>query len=171
MFAESLKRSTSITRSSSKSGRESQGRRTNSLAGGATIQTAKEALTKKAQRNLSLLPAEFFADHRGLEVTIVMLSHGRLDRTLNAIEAVRNNVRMPFKLILIDNNSDEETQSKLSESCSGCAFIELTLSKDNLVCTGGRTYALNHVRTEYVMFLDNDMEIFPGTVEHLLHHL
>ena len=171
MFAESLKRRTSITRSSSKSARESQGRRTNSLAGRANIRAVKEALTQKAQRNLSLLPAQFFADHRGLEVTIVMLSHGRLDRTLNAIEAVRNNVRMPFKLILIDNNSDDETQSKLSEVCSGCDFIELTLLKENLGCTGGRTYALNQVRTEYVLFLDNDMEIFPGTVEHLLHHL
>src|SRR5260370_1355686 len=85
--------------------------------------------------------------------------------------SIKINVRMPFKLILIDNNSDDETQSKLSESCSGCDFIELTLLKENLGCTGGRTYALNQVRTEYVMFLDNDMEIFPGTVEHLLHHL
>src|SRR5260370_3229390 len=99
MFAESLKRRTSITRSSSKSARESRGRRTNSLAGRANIQTVKEALTQKAQRNLSLLPAQFFADHRGLEVTIVMLSHCRLDRTLNAIQAVSNNSPLQLKYI------------------------------------------------------------------------
>ena len=171
MFEEFLSLRTSITRSSSESARESRRERTNPLAERANIRALKEALTQQAQGNLSLLPDQFFADHRGLEVTIVMLSHGRLDRTLNAIDAVRNSVRIPFKLILVDNNSDDETQSKLREVCSGHDFIELTLLKENLGCTRGRTQALDQVKSEYVMFLDNDMEIFPGTVEHLIHHL
>src|SRR5207253_2002809 len=35
-------------------------------------------------------------------------------------------------------------------------------------CSGGRIYALDHVDTEYLMLLDNDVEVFPGMVEHLL---
>ncbi len=171
MFAEVLNPSTSVTLTSGGPARESQRKRTNPLAGRENNRALKEALTQQAHGNLSLLPDQFFKDHRGLEVTIVMLSHGRLDRTLNAIDAVTRSMGIPFKLILIDNNSDDETQSKLGEVCSGHDFIELTLLKENLGCTAGRTRALNQVTSEYVMFLDNDMEIFPGTVEHLLHHL
>ncbi len=131
----------------------------------------KTKLTSTAKKNLSLIPAGFFEQHKAIEVTIIMLSHGRLDKTLKALRALRESVRIPFKLLLIDNGSEREVQARLKKTCSEESFIELILLDENLGCAGGRIFGLNHVHTEYVMFLDNDVEVFPGTVEHLLYSL
>jgi glycosyltransferase involved in cell wall biosynthesis/GT2 family glycosyltransferase len=131
----------------------------------------KAGLLQKAQASLSSLPPGFFSKHREVEVTIVMLSHGRLDMTLNAIRALRDNVKIPFKLLLIDNGSGTEVQDILTKICSEYDFIELLLLSENLGLGGGRVYSLAHVGTEHLLFLDNDVEVFPGMVEHLLSSL
>jgi len=135
------------------------------------VEWVEAALMRQAQENLLQLPEEFFNHHQDLAVTIVMLSYGRLDQTLNAVQALKDHVIIPFKLLLIDNHSDLETQGRLKALSSQSDFMELFLLDDNLGCAGGRMYGLNQVETEYVMFLDNDIEVFPGTVEHLLHSL
>lgn len=141
------------------------------LAASVEGQQVREALRQKATANLSHLPDDFISKHQELELTVVMLSYGRLNRTLNAINALKDNVHIPFKLVLVDNNSGEEVQTKLAEVCSEYDFIELFRLNKNLGCAGGRMYGLDKVETEYVMFLDNDVEVLPGAVEHLLHSL
>ena len=135
------------------------------------VEQLREALTDKARRNLALLPGSFFEGRHRAEITIVMLSHGRLKQTTNALYALKKNVQIPFELVLIDNNSGVEIQNKLKEFCAGLDFVNLVLLAENLGCAGGRMYGLNYVTTEFVMFLDNDVEVLPGTVEHLLHSL
>jgi len=176
MFEEALSREAYINPVSVEhtSGREASGIETSTaipMSDGMTAEQIREALKERASRNLTLIPAKFFEEHRQVEVTIVMLSHGRLEQTINAIHALKNNVRIPFKLLLIDNNSGDEIQSKLKDICSELDFIKLVLLAENLGCAGGRIYALNYVTTEFVMFLDNDVEVLPGTIEHLLYSL
>jgi glycosyltransferase involved in cell wall biosynthesis len=136
-----------------------------------TLKRLRERLREEALQSLSLLPQDFFTKRDEVEITIVMLSYHRLDQTINAIEALKENCATPFKLLLIDNNSGSEVQEKLKELCAPCEFIELVLLDKNLGCAGGREYAMRRVRTKYVMLIDNDIEVFPGSVEHLLHCL
>ncbi len=131
----------------------------------------KEALIDRARRNAALIPETFYEKHREVEVTIVMLSYGRNDRTLNAVRSLRDNVRIPFRLLLIDNNSGDEIQKQLEEAQSQNEFLDLILLQENLGCTRGRMYALQFVKTEYVIFVDNDFEVLPGAVEHLLYSM
>ena len=142
-----------------------------SVAKDRKAERVKEALIDQARRNASLIPATFFENQREPEVTIVMLSYGRSDMTLNAVRALSDNVRIPFKLLLIDNNSGDEIQKQLEEADSKHDFLDLILLRENLGCTGGRMYALQFVKTDYVMFLDNDIEVLPGALEHLLYSM
>ena len=135
----------------------------------ANVLQVRDALIQKARASLSLLPESFLSEHRTVEVTIVLLSYGRLERTLNAIRALQDNVLIPFKLVLIDNNSGDEVRTKLAETCSGYDFIELILLDENLGCAGGRDLAFKRVTTNYVLLIDNDVEVLPGALEHLLH--
>jgi GT2 family glycosyltransferase/glycosyltransferase involved in cell wall biosynthesis/uncharacterized coiled-coil protein SlyX len=135
----------------------------------ANVLQVKDALIKKARANLSLLPGSFLRAHQRVEVTIVLLSYGRLERTLDAIRALQDNVLVPFKLLLIDNNSGDEVRTKLMEACAGYGFIELVLLDENLGCAGGRDFAFKRVTTKYVLLIDNDVEVLPGALEHLLH--
>jgi GT2 family glycosyltransferase/exopolysaccharide biosynthesis predicted pyruvyltransferase EpsI len=131
----------------------------------------REKLRLKAEENLARLPSDFFADRREIEITIVMLSYHRLDQTINAIKALADNVAIPFKLLLIDNDSGPDVRRALKEISATYDFIELILLDENLGCVGGRAYAMELVQTPYVMLIDNDIEVFPGSVEHLLHCL
>jgi len=131
----------------------------------------REKLNREAKEGLSLLPRDFFSRGHDPEIAIVMLSYHRLEQTINAIKALKENVVIPFKLLLIDNNSGPDVQERLKQVCASYDFIELILLDENLGCSGGRAYAMRRVQTRYVMLIDNDIEVFPGTVEHLLHRL
>src|SRR5262249_18154332 len=85
----------------------------------------KERLKLEAKENLALLPGDFFARRGEFEITVVMLSYRRLDRTISAIKALKENVNIPFKLLLIDNDSGPEAQEKLKEVCAAYDFAEL----------------------------------------------
>lgn len=134
-------------------------------------QSVKRALMRKAEESLSLIPNGFYEEHRTADVTIVILSYGRLEQTLNAIRALREHVRVPFKFLLIDNGSDDETKDGLLQVASSWDRLELLLLNDNLGCAGGRMHGLARVTTDYVLFIDNDIEVLPGAVEHLIHSL
>ncbi len=129
----------------------------------------QNAMLQKARASLSLLPEGFLENHQSVEITVVLLSYGRVARTLAAIRALQANVLIPFKLLLIDNNSGAEVRSKLAEFFSGHDFIELILLDENLGCAGGRDLGFKRVTTRYVLLIDNDVELLPGAVEHLLH--
>jgi len=134
-------------------------------------QRIRESLSREAKKSLEMLPRDFFSRRREVEITIVMLSYRRLDQTINAINALKKNVAIPFKLLVVDNNSGTEAQEKLKEVCAADDFIELILLDENLGCAGGRAYAMRRVQTRYAMLIDNDIEVFPGSVEHLLRRL
>jgi GT2 family glycosyltransferase/glycosyltransferase involved in cell wall biosynthesis len=131
-------------------------------------QSVKRALLLKAEETLALIPDRFYEEHRTAEVTIIMLSYGRLEQTLNAIRALREHVRVPFKFLLIDNGSDDETKEGLRKAASSWNRVELLLLDENLGCAGGRMHGLDRVTTDYVLFIDNDIEVLLGTVEHLM---
>lgn len=144
---------------------------TDALPGTIGVGIIRQSLLRAAQKNLSGLPASVFQKSDAIKVTIVILSWGRIEQTLNAIRSIREHVRIPFRLLLIDNGSGEEVQKRLREEAATHDFIQLICLTENLGCAGGRARALNYADTEYVMFMDNDIEVFPGTVEHLFYCL
>jgi GT2 family glycosyltransferase len=131
----------------------------------------REQLLLQAREYEPKLPANFVESHQEKEVTIVMLSHDRLDQTLNSIRALREHVRIPFELLLVDNDSEDHVRSALVELSQADERIQLALLRENLGCTGGRNYATSRVTTPYVLLIDNDLEVLPGAVEHLLYQL
>jgi GT2 family glycosyltransferase len=101
-------------------------------------------------------------------VTIVILSWNGLDHTLAALRSVEDHVRDPFRLLVVDNASRPEVRHELERRRESLAPLQLLLLDRNYGASGGRQRALAQVATEYVMFLDNDAVLLPGTVEHLV---
>src|SRR5262249_30149821 len=122
----------------------------------------RERLKLEAKENLALLPGDFFARRREVEITIVMLSYRRLDRTISAIKALKENVGVPFKLLLVDNDSGPEARAKLNEVCAAHDFIELILLEENLGCAGGRDYAMRRGENRHAPRVDKDIEGLPA---------
>lgn len=131
-----------------------------------TPERARLELERLAEAHRRAQTAELAA-LRGRAITIVMLSWNRLEETRRAVRALSQNVSLPFRLVLVDNASDGDVPQALAELARQYPFIELKLLRENLGCGGGRQYALDFVETEWVLFLDNDIEVLPGSVEAL----
>lgn len=100
-------------------------------------------------------------------VTVVVLSWERLGETLRALDSIRESVRMPHRVMVVDNNSSPEVRVRLGEEARARG-LELVALPRNLLASGGRQLAARRAGTEFVFFLDSDAEIFPGTLENLV---
>ena len=100
-------------------------------------------------------------------VTVVLLSWNRHPEARRALESLRQHVRLPWRLCLVDNGSDPEVAAAIAADARAIPGAEIHLLPENRGCAGGRAFALERVKTEYVMFLDDDAEVFPETVERL----
>jgi GT2 family glycosyltransferase len=138
--------------------------------GAEPLRALRRELAAKGTASLGRLPASLF--DRGAEprVTVVILSWNEAARTGAALASLREFVQLPMRLVVIDNNSAPADKLAVRRAClaHGAEIVELAR---NLGCAGGRQLGAELATTEYVMFLDNDAEVFPGTIEHLVHGL
>jgi GT2 family glycosyltransferase len=104
-------------------------------------------------------------------VTIVVLSWNRFERTQTCIESIASHVRMPFRLLVIDNGSELALRNELTTLCAPYDFAELRLLEANIGCGAARQLAASIAGTEYLAFVDDDAEVFPGAIEHLVRTL
>lgn len=105
------------------------------------------------------------------QVTAVIISHDRPGRVLGALHSLIHATSFPVNIVVIDNNSTPRTRRILAEACAGHPRIRLHLSERNLGAAGGRKLGLELVDSELVLFLDDDAELLPGALEHMVHEL
>jgi len=101
-------------------------------------------------------------------ISIVILSYNRIKKTIKLIRSIKQYTRLPYHIFIFDNGSGDYTKThldaikRLDDSISICYYPK------NLGCGLGRGKALDYVESEYVVFLDNDMEVTEGWIEKLL---
>jgi len=134
------------------------------------LRALRRELVARGEAGLAQLPRRLLDGGGEPRVTVVVLSWNQAARTRAALASLREHVRIPVRLLAIDNNSAPPERQAVRRSCQayGAELVEL---ERNLGCGGGRQVGVERAATEYVMFLDNDAEVFPGTVEHLVHAL
>jgi len=97
-------------------------------------------------------------------LTIAIVTFNSLEYTKFFLENIKRNVRVPYELIIIDNNSTDGTKEFLSE----LSDATLILNKRNLGFGQANNQAFARCRTEYFLGVNNDTVIFPGFIEHIL---
>jgi GT2 family glycosyltransferase len=134
------------------------------------LRAVRRELAARGAASLQSLPASLLDRGGEPRVTVAVLSWNQAARTHAALASLRELVRLPIRLLVIDNNSAPAERQAVRRSCAafGAELLEL---ERNLGTAGGRQLAAERAATEYVMFLDNDAEVMPGTVEHLVHTL
>ncbi len=134
------------------------------------LRALRRELVARGEASLARLPPRLLDGAGEPRVTVLVLSWNQAVRTRAALASLREHVRIPVRVVVIDNNSAPAERQAVRGSCQsyGAELVEL---ERNLGCGGGRQLGVERAATEYVMFLDNDAEVFPGTVEHLVHAL
>ncbi len=134
-------------------------------------QVVREDLREQAELNPPP-PIERLHDSAGSpRVTAVIVSYNRPELILGALYSLIHVTSIPVNIVIVDNNSTPATRRALTEACAEQSQIRLHLSDRNLGASGGRQLGLELVETELVMFMDDDIELMPGALEHLVSEL
>ncbi|RTL56984.1 MAG: glycosyltransferase [Rhodocyclaceae bacterium] len=100
-------------------------------------------------------------------VTLIMTVRERHQPTLSAIESVLSNTVMPFRMIYADVQSPPWLSLALTELGQRHG-IEVVRFDQHRWPQQVRKALVAQVETEYVVFLDNDLLVYPGWLENLV---
>ncbi|RYY62882.1 MAG: glycosyltransferase family 2 protein [Chitinophagaceae bacterium] len=100
-------------------------------------------------------------------VSIIMLSFNRVEDTRKAVKSIYKNTTVPFELIILDNDSNEDVRAELKQFTEKYKDLRVILETTNLGCAKGRVKASRFAKYDHLLFLDNDIIVSPYYVENL----
>ncbi len=101
------------------------------------------------------------------QVTIVVSPRERFNYTCQSLESIYNHTEYGFQLIYVDGGSPENIKSYLQQAAREKGF-ELIRTDYYLSPNQARNIGLAKVKTKYVVFVDNDVEVTPGWLKKLV---
>lgn len=101
------------------------------------------------------------------QVTIIVSAHERFSYTTQFLEGIYAHTDYPFSLIYVDGGSPSNIKQYLEIQAKEKGF-ELIRTNYYLSSNQARNLGLNHVKTEYVVFINNDIDVAPGWLEKLV---
>jgi len=103
-------------------------------------------------------------------ITAVVLTRDRPRLARRALDSLELS-ETPLRVLVIDNNSAHAAARDLDAECAARANAQLVHADRNLGCAGGRQLGSRLADSELVLFLDDDAELLPGALEHMLAEL
>lgn len=101
-----------------------------------------------------------FLQHDRPVVSVLLVLHNRADLTLRCLQALRERASVPIELVIVDNDSTDETPTLL-DRLDGTHVIR---PGENLGFLRACNLAALAARGEYLLFLNNDTEIQAGSL-------
>ena len=101
------------------------------------------------------------------QVTVVVVPRERFSCTRESLESIYQYTEAPFKLIYVDGNSPNKIQHYLQEQAQEKGF-QLIRTDYYLTPNHARNLGLAQVDTKYVVFMDNDVIVSSGWLNHLV---
>lgn len=100
-------------------------------------------------------------------VTIIILDYNGLHDTKKCLQSLLNSTYKYFRVLVVDNGSEKNEAKVLAAMFRNKRFTFLRLTK-NRGFSGGNNEAFKHVRSKYVVLLNNDVEVPPGWLQPLV---
>ena len=133
-----------------------------------------DALRELAAESTALVraacPVPDFGDAvKPARLNIALMTYNALHYTQLCLASLKQHSTEPYNVFIVDNGSTDGTRDWLAAQTDNNLFVEF--SPANLGVPGGRNRLLQliqpHLRTsDFVIFMDNDIEVMPGWVEH-----
>ncbi|KAF0169898.1 MAG: wbdA, partial [Limisphaerales bacterium] len=133
-----------------------------------------DALRELAGESTALIRAacpvpDFGGAVKPARLNIALMTFNALAYTKLCLASLRAHTTEPYNIFIVDNGSTDGTREWLAAQTDENLFVEF--SPANLGVPGGRNRLLQliqpHLREDgFVIFMDNDIEVMPGWVEH-----
>ena len=101
------------------------------------------------------------------QVTIVVVPRERFSCTRESLESIYEHANFPCKIVYVDGNSPAQVRRYLQEKAQENNF-QLVRTDYYLYPNQARNLGLAQVSTKYVVFIDNDVVVSPGWLNHLV---
>ncbi len=97
--------------------------------------------------------------YKGENLTISFLSLNRSELSIRLLNSISDHLwDFQGEILIIDNGSDTAELEKLETACSAFPLkVRIVKLDKNYGVAGGRNRTIEHVNTEWVLFLDNDI--------------
>lgn len=105
-----------------------------------------------------------------VKVSVLMLSWNTSFYTIPCLESFKEQTFKDFKIVLVDNGSEEKDFEKLKEYVKNVKGIKIVLKRleKNVGITGGMNYGYKFVEGDYVIFMNNDMLVDKNFLKELV---
>lgn len=101
-------------------------------------------------------------------VTFVLVSYGSRHLTVRCLASLAEHVHQPYDVVITDSASPDGTGEWLTENVVGATVLRFT---ENHGFGAGCNMGVRHARTEFVCFINTDVEVRAGWLEPLLEFL
>jgi GT2 family glycosyltransferase/glycosyltransferase involved in cell wall biosynthesis len=106
------------------------------------------------------------------KTSIIILTFNNLDYTRQCLESIYAATPLEdFKVVVVDNASQDETPSFLQEFAHTHPNLQCILNRENHGFAGGNNQGIDLALGEYIVFLNNDVVVTRGWLEGLVAHL
>jgi len=109
---------------------------------------------QKKQRNLKLSPSGSLPQHPPVDIIICV--HNALSDVRHCLDSVLEHSSQPYRIILINDGSDQETSSYLREIAARNKHVELSESKVSSGYTIAANKGLSLSSAEHIVLLNSD---------------
>lgn len=100
-------------------------------------------------------------------VTLLVVPREQFSKTARSLESIYAHTSAPVSLVYVDGNSPPPIRRYLERQSQHLGFL-LLREERYLAANEARMIGLPYCTGEYVVFLDNDVEVTPGWLEPLL---
>jgi GT2 family glycosyltransferase len=98
-------------------------------------------------------------------VSIISINYNQAEVTCAMLASLRQLTYPHYEVIVVDNASPTEDPAPIAERYPE---VKLIRSAENLGFAGGNNLGIREARGEYCLFLNNDTEVAPDLIEHLV---
>jgi GT2 family glycosyltransferase/glycosyltransferase involved in cell wall biosynthesis len=101
-------------------------------------------------------------------VTFVLVSYGGRDLVVRCLDLLREHTPAPYRVVVVDSDSPDGTGEWLAENLTGATVLRMS---ENLGFGAGCNLGVGTADTEFVCFLNADVEVTDGWLDPLLSFL
>lgn len=98
-------------------------------------------------------------------VSIITVNYRQREVTADLLRSLHSSGYGEVEVVLVDNESDGSDREYFSQLFPGLLYLD---SSVNLGFAGANNLGIKAASGEYLLFLNNDTEVEPGLIEHLL---
>jgi len=104
-----------------------------------------------------------------IKASIIVLAYNQLENgTIPCIESIYRNTEVDdFELIVVDNNSSDNTANYLKSIKNNYKNLKIVLNKTNRGYAGGNNDGIKEASGEYIVLLNNDTLVTPNWLSKL----